>query len=100
VLHEDAGFLERARIEEELDALARGEAPLGVELRDPLLAAAGQDGLLAASQLFDRRGSCQERSSCWGTVLGQVVESYWKPRPGAIGGSEWELTLGCRVGAE
>jgi hypothetical protein len=59
VLHEDAGFLERAGIEEKLDPFARGEAPLGVELRDPLLAAAGQDSLLAASQLFDRRGSCQ-----------------------------------------
>jgi len=49
VLHEDAGFLERAWIEEELDPFARGEPPLGVELGDPLLAAAGQDGLLAAS---------------------------------------------------
>jgi hypothetical protein len=59
VLDEDAGLLEGAGIEEQLDALARGESSFGVELRDPLLAAAGQDGLLAASQLFDRRGSGQ-----------------------------------------
>jgi hypothetical protein len=59
VLDEDAGFLEGAGIEEQFDALACGEAPLGMELRDPLFAAAVQDGLLAASQLFDRRGSGQ-----------------------------------------
>jgi len=49
VLDEDAGFLERARVEEQLDPLARGEASLRVKLRDAPLAAALEGGLLAPS---------------------------------------------------
>jgi hypothetical protein len=49
VLDEDSGLLERARVEEQLDPLARGEAPLRVKLRDALLAAAREGGLLAPS---------------------------------------------------
>jgi len=52
VLHEDAGLLEGSRIEEELDPLPGGQAALGVELVDPLLAPALQDFLAAPSQLF------------------------------------------------
>jgi hypothetical protein len=53
VLDEDAGFLERPGVQEQVDALARREPALGVELLDPILAAAQQDFLLAPSQLFD-----------------------------------------------
>jgi hypothetical protein len=53
VLHEHAGFLEGAGIQEKIDALARGEPAFGVELLDALLAAAQQNLLLAPSQLFD-----------------------------------------------
>jgi hypothetical protein len=53
MLDEDAGFLKRPGVQEEVDALARRETALGMELLDPLLAAAQQDFLLAPSQLFD-----------------------------------------------
>jgi hypothetical protein len=53
MLDEDAGFLKRPGIQEEVDALARRETALGMELLDPILAAAQQDFLLAPSQLFD-----------------------------------------------
>jgi hypothetical protein len=45
--HVRAHLDERARVHEQLDPLARGEAALGVDLRDALGAAARQ-GLLAA----------------------------------------------------
>jgi hypothetical protein len=53
MLDEDAGFLKRPGVQEEVDALARRETALGMELLDPILAAAQQDFLLAPSQLFD-----------------------------------------------
>jgi hypothetical protein len=60
VLDEDAGFLEGVGIEQEVDALAGGQPPFGMELGDALLAAPFEDGLAAAAQLFDRLGTAQE----------------------------------------
>src|SRR6185503_9295650 len=57
MLDEDAGLLEGAGVEEELDPLAGSEAALGVQLRNALRATALQHGLLAAPQLFDRGGT-------------------------------------------
>jgi hypothetical protein len=63
VLDEDAGFLEGLGVEEEVDALAGGQPPLGMELRDALLAAPFEDGLAAPAQLFDGCASAQVRGS-------------------------------------
>jgi hypothetical protein len=60
VLHEDAGFLEGVGIEQEVDALARGQPAFGVELRGALLAAPFEDGLAAPAQLFDGLGMAQQ----------------------------------------
>jgi len=59
VLDEDAGFLKAPRIDQKIDPLAGGEAPLRVKLGDALLAAARKRGLLARSQLFDRMATGQ-----------------------------------------
>jgi hypothetical protein len=59
VLDEDAGFLERARVEEEFDPFAGGEAAVGVLLGDPLGAPSLEDGLAAAAELFDGGASGQ-----------------------------------------
>lgn len=63
MLDEDAGLLERARVEEELDALARGEAPFGMQLSDALLAPSLENGLPPQAEFFD------------GGTSGQVVGS-------------------------
>jgi hypothetical protein len=60
VLHEDAGFLEGVGIEQEIDALARGQPAFGVELGDALLATAFEDGLAAPAELFDGLGTAQQ----------------------------------------
>ena len=64
MLDENAGFLERTGIEEELDPLARREATLGVELGDALLATPLEDCLAAPAKLFDGGASTQ----CGGSV--------------------------------
>jgi hypothetical protein len=93
VLHEDAGLLERAGIEEEIDPLAGREAALGVQLRDPLLAASLEDGLAAPAQLFDRGASGQAKRSKLVSVLGKPgnrdgTESGGRGAIGAMAASE------------
>jgi hypothetical protein len=72
VLHEDARLLERAGVEEELDPLAGREPALGMELGDPLLAAAPQDGFASPAEFFDGGRSGQRRGSCWRKVAGRT----------------------------
>jgi hypothetical protein len=74
VLDEDAGFLERMRVEQEVDALARGQPAFGVELRDALLAAPFEDGLAAPAQLFDGLGTAQQGAPGSGDARGGRIE--------------------------
>jgi hypothetical protein len=69
VLDEDAGLLERAGVEEELDPLAGREAAVGMQLGDPLRAAPLKDGLAAAAELFDGGTSGQWLRSIVGRDL-------------------------------
>jgi hypothetical protein len=62
VLDEDPRLLEGVRVEEEVDPLAGGEAAVGVELGDALLAAPFEDGLAAPAQLFDGGASAQVKA--------------------------------------
>jgi hypothetical protein len=98
VLDEDAGFLERVGVEQEVDALARGQPAFGVELRDALLAAPFEDGLAAPAQLFDGLGTAQLRSR-FGMWLGRplVLDG---PRRANASGSAWgdAISAGAATG--
>ena len=66
-------FFERALIEQHPEPLARGQPPLGMLRRDPLLAAAEARGRAAPVQLFDR--GAHSRFLC-------ATGRRGKPRPG------------------
>ncbi len=54
--HQLVGFLERALVEQQIDALARGEFAFGVLLGAALLAPAGFSRGMAAAQFFETVG--------------------------------------------
>jgi len=90
VLDEYPGLLEGSGVEQDLDALAGGEAPFRVQLLDPLAPSAQEDALLPLAELFDGILGGQRCSllSVWAPWESRCILSEPEPVYNAAGGSD------------